>query len=83
LIYTNAYYYIGHFSKYIQPGAKRIIASSSRSQLLTTAFKNPDGSIAIVVMNQTSINTPYSIWINGEAFKLTAQPHSIATIVRQ
>src|SRR6187431_2969202 len=33
LIYTNAYYYIGHFSKYIQPGAKRIIAASSRSGL--------------------------------------------------
>lgn len=83
LIYTNAFYYIGHFSKYIQPGAKRIIASSSRSQLLTTAFKNPDGSIAIVVMNNTSISTPYSIWINGKAFSLTAMPHSIATIVRK
>jgi len=83
LIYTNAYYYIGHFSKYIQPGAKRIIASSSRSQLLSTAFKNPDGSLAIVVMNNTSINTPYSIWIDGKAFSLIARPHSIATILRK
>ena len=44
LIYTNAYYYIGHFSKFIQPGAKRVSASASRSQLLTTAFRNADGS---------------------------------------
>jgi glucosylceramidase len=82
LIYTNAYYYIGHFSKFIQPGAKRIIASSSRSQLMTTAFKNPDGKIVVVVMNNTSIKTPYSIWINGYSFPLVSLPHSITTIVR-
>jgi len=33
LIYTNAYWYIGHFSKFIRPGAQRIAASSSRSFL--------------------------------------------------
>jgi glucosylceramidase len=79
LIYTNAYYYIGHFSKFIKPGAKRIISSATRSQLLTTAFQNPDGSIAVVVMNQGSINTPFSLWINGQAASSVAQPHSINT----
>src|SRR5260370_24782001 len=38
LIYTNSYFYIGHFSKFVRPGAKRIACSSSRSQLLSTAF---------------------------------------------
>ena len=81
LIYTNAYYYIGHFSKFIKPGAKRIISSSSRSQLLTTAFKNEDGKVVVIVMNQGSIKTPYSLWINGKAASLTALPHSIATLI--
>ncbi|HPG10160.1 MAG TPA: glycoside hydrolase family 30 protein [Chitinophagaceae bacterium] len=81
LIYTNAYYYIGHFSKFIQPGAKRIAATASRSQLLTTAFKNPDGTTVIIVMNQGNIITPYFIWINGKAAEVTALPHSIATIL--
>jgi glucosylceramidase len=81
LIYTNAYYYIGHFSKFIKPGAKRIISSASRSQLLTTAFKNEDGTIAVIVMNQGSIKTTYSLWINGKAAELTALPHSIATLI--
>ena len=58
LIYTNSYYYIGHFSKFIKPGAKRVISSSSRSQLLTTAFKNEDGKTVVVVMNQSGIKTP-------------------------
>jgi glucosylceramidase len=81
LIYTNAYYYIGHFSKFIKPGAKRIISSSSRSQLLTTAFRNEDGKTVVIVMNESDIKTPYSLWINGKAASLTALPHSIATLI--
>lgn len=81
LIYTNAYYYIGHFSKFIQPGAKRVTAAASRSQLLTTAFKNEDGKTVVVVMNQSNIKTPYYLWINGKAAEITALPHSIATLV--
>jgi glucosylceramidase len=81
LIYTNAYYYIGHFSKFIQPGAKRIISSSSRSGLLTTAFKNPDGKKVVIVMNPGSKKIEYHLWDNGDACKLEALPHSISTIV--
>ncbi|MEO7311859.1 MAG: glycoside hydrolase family 30 beta sandwich domain-containing protein [Chitinophagaceae bacterium] len=81
LIYTNEYYYIGHFSKFIHPGAKRIVSSASRSQLLTTAFKNPDGQIVVVVMNESSAATPYALWINGQAAKATALPHSISTLI--
>lgn len=81
LIYTNAYYYIGHFSKFIQPGAKRVIASPSRSQLLSTAFKNEDGKTVVVVMNQGNAKTPYLLWVNGSAAEITAMPHSIATLI--
>jgi glucosylceramidase len=81
LIYTNAYYYIGHFSKFIKPGAKRIISSSSRSQLLTTAFRNEDGKIVVIVMNQSDKSTPYNLWLNGKAASVNALPHSIATLI--
>ncbi len=81
LIYTNAYYYIGQFSKYIQPGAKRITSAASRSQLLTTAFKNPDGKNVVVVMNQGDAATPYFLWVKGKAAELNAAPHSISTLV--
>lgn len=81
LIYTNAYYYIGHFSKFIHPGAKRIIASPSRSQLNSTAFLNPDGSMVVIVMNDSSIRTPFSLWIDGKAVTTLALPHSINSYV--
>ena len=52
----NSYYYIGHFSKFIRPGAKRISVSTNRAQLLATGFVNTDGSVAVVVMNPTEEN---------------------------
>ena len=81
LYYMNSYYYIGHFSKFIRPGAKRIISASSRSSLLSTAFLNEDGKIAVVVMNQGDKKVPYCIWISGKSVQINSLPHSIATIV--
>ena len=81
LIYTNAFYYIGHFSKFIHPGAKRVISSPSRSALLTTAFLNKDGKLVVVVMNQTAQKIPYKLWVAEKAADVVALPHSIATIV--
>jgi glucosylceramidase len=79
--YMNSFYYIGHFSKFIRPGAKRIISSASRGQLLTTAFINTDGKIAVVVMNQSNDKIPYRLWIAGQAAEVTSLPHSIQTLV--
>lgn len=81
LHYMNSYYYIGHFSKFILPGARRIISSSSRAQLLTTAFQNPDGSIVVVVMNPTREKISYHLWMGGQAVETTSLPHSIATLI--
>jgi glucosylceramidase len=81
LIYTNAYYYIGHFSKFIKPGAKRIISSASRSPLLTTAFKNEDGKTAVVVMNSGDQEMPFHLWVAGKAAPVKSLPHSIMTLV--
>lgn len=81
LIFTNAYYYIGHFSKYIKPGAKKISVSSSRSQLLATGFVNPDGTVVVVVLNQTNNSIPYFVWVQNKAIKVEATARSIATIL--
>ncbi len=81
LIYTNAYYYIGHFSKFIRPGAKRIGAAANRDVLQTTAFRNPDGSVAVVVMNQTDRPLEFQLRLAGQAAKTTAAAHSIMTFV--
>jgi glucosylceramidase len=81
LIFTNSYYYIGHFSKFIRPGAKRISSAASRSQLLTTAFINEDGRVAIVVMNQSNKKTIYEMCIGRYSVEVTSLPRSIQTLI--
>lgn len=81
LFFANSYYYIGQFSKFIRPGAKRINASSNRTGLLTTAFRNPDGTIAVVVMNETNATLHYNLVMNEQAAPAVSLPHSISTLV--
>lgn len=81
LIFTPSYYYIGHFSKFIEPGAKRISSNASRSQLLTTSFKNPGGKIATVVMNNSDNTVTYYLWVNGNAATISIPSHSIQTVL--
>ncbi len=81
IIYTPSYYYMGHFSKFIRPGAKKINSAASRSQLLTTAFINTDGKIAIIVMNQADKKVTYNLCIGNNAAVVTILPHAIQTLV--
>jgi glucosylceramidase len=81
IIYTNSYYYIGHFSKFIRPGAQRIACSPSRSALLATAFRNPDGKTSVVVMNKGDQTVSYFLWLQGSAVEVKSLPHSIQTLV--
>jgi glucosylceramidase len=81
LTFTNSYYYIGHFSKFIRPGAKRIASVSSFNTLLTTAFKNIDGSIVIIVMNESDNDMDYSLTMQTKTAMLKTKPHSIQTII--
>ena len=79
--YVNSYYYIGHFSKFIRPGAKRIASSSNRDVLQTTAFLNPDGKVVVVVLNTSDKKMPFKLWVKGKAAEATSWEHSIMTLV--
>jgi len=81
LTYMSSYYYLGHFSKFIRPGARRIISSSTADDLLTTAFRNTDGRIAVVVMNPSDTEQPFYLWLEGKAAQTTSPAHSIMTLV--
>lgn len=81
LIYTPSYYYIGHFSKFIRPDAKRVGTTASRSHLLTTSFLNTDGKMATVVMNQTDQSITYHLYVGSQAADITIGPHAIQTVV--
>lgn len=57
-ITRNSHYYIvGHLSSVVKPGAVRIGTSGfSESGFYYSAFENPDGTYAVVLLNSTSAN---------------------------
>jgi glucosylceramidase len=81
LIYTPSYYYIGHFSKFIRPEAKRVSTAVSRSSLLSTSFLNKDGKMVTVVMNQSDATVIYNLCVGTQATEITILPNAIQTLV--
>jgi hypothetical protein len=56
---------LGNFSKFIDEGAVRVKVSEAQSNLLSCAFKNPDGSLVVVYVNQTDSNMNTNIKASG------------------
>lgn len=81
LIYTPSYYYIGHFSKFIRPEAKRVSTAVSRSQLLSTSFLNKDGKMVTVVMNKSAKKVTYNLFVNSTKAVVEIPAHGIQTLV--
>jgi glucosylceramidase len=81
LIYTPSYYYIGHFSKFIRPGAQRVSTTTSRSTLLATSFVNDDDTLATIVMNKTDEDIHYNLIVGSDQATLTIPAHAIQTLI--
>lgn len=81
LVLTPIYYYIGHFSKFVQRGAVRIATTRYCENIYTVAFKNPDGSIVLVMMSTSHRELPAVVRHNDVCTKLVMQPHSMMTVI--
>lgn len=80
IVYNPEYYVMKHFSHFIEKGAKRLTTSGVDS-VDTVAFKNPDGSIIIVIANKNENLRVSNIEFGDEAFKVELEAHSFNTIV--
>ena len=80
-IKTPAFYYIGHFSKYVKPNATRIAFSRFTEDVNITAFKNVDGSIVVVLLNKNSYNIEYNLCLEGRYFHDNLDSNAIVTFV--
>lgn len=78
---TLAYYYIGQFSKVIKPGAVEIGNSKYISDIHVTSFKNPDGSIAVVMFNGSGNNVDFKLCMKDIMFKDTLERDSMVSYI--
>ncbi|SHK79263.1 discoidin domain-containing protein [Actinacidiphila paucisporea] len=82
---TNAEYStIGHLSKFVQPGAVRIGSTNFgttgwNGQITDVAFRNPDGSTALVVHNENDAPRSFTVAVGEESFDYTLPGGALAT----
>jgi glucosylceramidase len=93
LHYNSSYYYIGHFSRFIKPGARRVecainsymtpatVDGRMGNMMEACAFKNDDGTLALVVMNRTEADMIFELCAGTETTVLRCPPRGIQTLV--
>jgi glucosylceramidase len=79
--HQSSYHYIGHFARFVRPGARRILCASSREALEATAFVNPDGGVVVVAMNRTEQPLPFALNAGGRRHEAALPAHAIATLL--
>src|SRR5215213_9325280 len=76
--YAIDFYTLGHFSKFVLPGARRVY-SSNPSGVVGVAFRNPDGSKALVAYNDTKTSKTFQVQWGAQVFGYTLAGLSGAT----
>ncbi|MHC4168738.1 MAG: glycoside hydrolase family 30 beta sandwich domain-containing protein, partial [Planctomycetota bacterium] len=79
LEYRFDYYMYGQFSKFIRRGAVRIDSMPSSDSLPNVAFRNPDGTVALVVVNPTRRAKSFTVGWNKSHFASQLDAGSLAT----
>jgi glucosylceramidase len=72
------FYTLGHYSKYVLPGAVRIYSSNTPS-IASVAFVNPDGSTALIAYNSTTSSQTFQVQWGTESFSYTLPATAAAT----
>ena len=80
LYYQSSYYYLGHFSKFIRPGAVRIGCAVNNTPLEATAFKNTDGRIVVNCLNRTDSDIELTIKTPKGQARIMSPSHSLLTL---
>ena len=77
------YYALAHASRFVRPGARRIASSSGYDNLDSVAFRNLDGSIALLMANSGKEARDFSVRSGRQNFSYRLPPASVATFVWQ
>jgi glucosylceramidase len=79
LLHQSSYWAIGHFARFIRPGAQRVLCAASKQALLCTAFANPDGSLVAVVMNRSDEAQTFALKLGAQQVRVEMPPRAIGT----
>ena len=80
------YFTLGHLARFVKPGATRIASTSFgttgwNGQIMDVAFRNRDGSTALVVHNENDEPRTFAVAQGGQSFDYTLPGGALATFV--
>ena len=75
-----SYYYIGHFSRFIKPGAKHVLSTKYTDKLDCVGFRNPDGEMVLIVLNRTDSDQKFELYSEAMVCPIEMEKRSIMTI---
>ncbi|HRY99650.1 MAG TPA: glycoside hydrolase family 30 beta sandwich domain-containing protein, partial [Bacteroidales bacterium] len=75
------YYIMAQFSRYIRPGAVRIGHVFDDQDLMITAARNPDGSVAVVVFNPEDKEKGIRLGMGGKTFTFSISAKALSTVL--
>jgi glucosylceramidase len=75
------FYLYGHFMKFIQRGAVRLESTTGTRSLANVAFRNPDGTVALVVVNNSRVAKPLRLGCAGRNASVQLPGRSVATFI--
>ena len=81
IYFTPIYYTLTHFSKFIRPKAKIIEVKSAETSLMIAAAKNPDNSIAVILLNQDKTPKNLNLQLDGKSTEISIDAQAIQTIL--
>jgi glucosylceramidase len=72
------FYTLGHYSKYVLPGAVRVYSSNTPA-IASVAFVNPDSSMALIAYNSSPSSQTFQVQWGTESFSYTLPATAAAT----
>jgi len=79
ITYTGLYYYLAHFSKFVPPGATRVLTSGKAEGVRVMAFQAPEGGFVAQLLNSGNKNTEVNLVSKGHSLRLALPARSITT----
>jgi len=80
LHFQSSYAALGHFARFMQPGAQRVLCAATREALECTAALNPDGSLAVVALNRSDVAQHFNLCVGKRQAALHLPAHALLTV---
>ncbi len=78
---NTSYYAIGHFSQFLEVGAKRIKSQMTHPYVTNVAFVNPNGDVVVILQNETDNDTDLTVKLGKTTQTIHMNKRSYSTLI--